>query len=195
MQPKASSKARITGIAAPPETHTRSGDTSYASRLGTRSSAPYIVGTPATPGQDLQRLGRVEAGEQGQARAGRHDGVERAGLPEGVEQRQTAEDDVVGGEPKQVGGDHLGVAGKVGVGEFGTLRLAGGAGGVQDDHSVVRPPFHHVGGRLRTRLHNVGECGRIDDDRSGLGPCLAPACASSAQPCQTNASPAPESRR
>jgi hypothetical protein len=48
-QPNASSKARSTstGIAAPPEMHSRSVDTSYAARSGLWSNAENIVGTAA----------------------------------------------------------------------------------------------------------------------------------------------------
>ena len=44
---------------------------------------------------DLERLARLEARDQRQARADADGGVEPAGLPEGVEQRQRAEQDVL----------------------------------------------------------------------------------------------------
>jgi hypothetical protein len=56
-----------TGIAAPPDTHSRRVPTSALSRPGWLSSAWYIVGTPSkmvtlSRPDDLQRLARLEAG-------------------------------------------------------------------------------------------------------------------------------------
>jgi hypothetical protein len=69
----------------------------------------------------LQRLARVEAGQQRQAGPGADGGVEPAGLAEGVEQRQAAHDDVAGLQAQQGGRRHRRVAGQVGVGQLGPL--------------------------------------------------------------------------
>ena len=63
-----------TGIAAPPETQSRSDEVSSCSRSGWLSIAAYIVGTPSKTVDlvaldDLQRLAGIEARDQRQAAA------------------------------------------------------------------------------------------------------------------------------
>ena len=70
-------------------------DTSYDAASSTCSMPAYIVGTPSKtvtlsrPTTSSAFVG-VEAGDQGQAGAGEHRGVEPAGQAEAVEQRQAA---------------------------------------------------------------------------------------------------------
>jgi hypothetical protein len=66
-----------------------------------------------------------------------------------VEQREPTEDHLICGEIEQIGAHHLGVAGEVGVGELGALRLTGGARGVEDHGGVLVIPI----GDLMIRGH------------------------------------------
>ena len=174
-QPNASSKPFITstGIAAPPEMHTRKAGKSLLSSPVWASNATYMVGTPArtvTP----WRASNASASRGSKRGSKRHAGtggdrrVQRAGLAEGVEQRQPTEDHVVRGELREIGDDDLGVADQVGVGEFGALRVASGARRVEDDGGIVGLPldqFRRRSSRCEQRRERLG----IDDDRLRAG--------------------------
>lgn len=125
--------------------------------------------------EDSQCLPGVEARQQGEARAGGDGGVEGAGLSERVEQGQPTEDHVVGGELDQFAGD-VAVAGEVGVGQFGALRLTGRSRGVENHRGVVLVQVGHVLDGWGGREQRI-ECAGTDDDHLGLGllrtgPCL-----------------------
>ena len=120
-------------------------------------------------GEDPQRVVGGEPRQQGQARPRRHRHVERAGLPERVEQRQAAEDHVIRARADDVGAEHLGVAGQVAVGKLGALRLAGRAGCIEDHRGVLVVPVRHLVVRDRGG-QEVREAGRVDDDRLGVRP-------------------------
>src|ERR1700709_525228 len=96
----------------------------------------------------LQRLAGIESGDQGEAGADHQRGVHADRLAEGVKERQAAEDDVAGGDFGGGAGGDVGVAVQVGVGELGPLRLAGGAGGVEDHRGVVLGGVRQAGGGL-----------------------------------------------
>ena len=115
----------------------------------------------------LQRLAGFEAGQQGERRPGRHRGVQTAGLSERMEQRQPAEDDVVGRGSEQPH-RHVGVPTEVGVGQFGTLGLAGGPRGVEDDGGVVVVPIGDSGRRGESRQHHL-ELAGCDGHHLGAG--------------------------
>src|SRR5271165_5201743 len=81
-----------------------------------------------------------------------------------MKQRQPAEDHVLRARADEVGTHHLGVAGEVGVGELGALRLAGRAGCIEEHCGVLAGPVRDLvlrggGGE------EIAEAGRIDDDR------------------------------
>ena len=72
--------------------------------------------------EDRERLAGIEARDQGEGPADRDGGVERARLPEGVEERESTEGHGALVEPEQVDRD-LDVAQDVLVRELGTLGL------------------------------------------------------------------------
>ena len=122
---------------------------------------------------DLERLGRVEARDQRERPTTADRGVQAAGLPEGVKQRQGPERDRLRAEAEQVAG-RLGVAGQVGVRQLRALGGPGGAGRVEDDRRVVVVGVVHLGDRLR-RADEVPEARHLDEDALGarrLGPGL-----------------------
>ncbi|MCU0283733.1 MAG: hypothetical protein MUD13_07530 [Candidatus Nanopelagicales bacterium] len=112
--------------------------------------------------EHLERLGGIEAWQQGDRAAGEDRGVHPDGLAERVEQRQPAEDDVVRGEPDHVDAQ-LGVAGHVRVAELGALRAARGPRRVEHDGGVLvvtvdqrdRLVRHH--GAEELRRHHADE--------------------------------------
>jgi hypothetical protein len=137
------------------------------------SIAAYIVGTPsktrhAVALEDLQRLAAVEARNQRQAPADGHRGVERAGLAEGVEERQRTERHRALVEPEQPHA-HLDVAQQVAVRELGALRLPRRARRVEDHRRVVGIPLDHVGRGLAAREQRL-ELARLHEH--ALGPRL-----------------------
>ena len=102
MQSNACSNCFMTspGIAEPPVTHTRSDDVSASSWPGALSIAWYIVGTPSSTVTRSRAM--ISSALLGSKRGisvrhapVRDRGVEPAGLPEGVKQRQRAEDHVL----------------------------------------------------------------------------------------------------
>src|SRR3954447_18160397 len=111
---------------------------------------------------DLQRLGGIEARDQGQRGAGGHRRVERARLAERVEQRQRPEDHVVGRRVVERARD-LGVAAQVVVRELGALGLAGRARRVEDDGGVVVGAVGDVGQRV-VLADELLELPRLDED-------------------------------
>ena len=141
-----------TGIAAPPETHTSSAEVSVVVGLrvvehrGVHRRHALEDGH-AVALEDLQRLAAVEARDQRQAPADGDRRVERAGLAEGVEERQRPERDAALVEPEEAHGD-LDVAQQVVVRELGALRRARRARGVEDHRRVVEAAL----GDLRRRL-------------------------------------------
>ena len=108
MQSNAFSNAFITstGIAEPPETHTRRLSVSASSWPGALSIAWYIVGTPSRIVTSSRAMisSALRGSNRGisvrQAPCATR-GVEPARLPEGVEQRQRAEDHVLVVDPDQ----------------------------------------------------------------------------------------------
>ena len=96
---------------------------------------------------DRERLAGVEPWDQRQRPADRDGGVQRARLPEGVEERQRTQGHGPLVESDQVDHD-LDVAQDVLVRELGALRLAGRAGGVEDHGRVVGPTVEHLVGGL-----------------------------------------------
>ena len=109
----------------------------------------------------MQRLGAIEAADQGETRATEDGAIHPNRLPKRVEQRQAAHQDIVGGEFEPVVGDYVGIAAQIGVGEFCPLRLARGAGRVQDDGRVVVRPVDDRRRIVRTR------CRRLEHDELG----------------------------
>src|SRR5208282_3319752 len=76
--------------------------------------------------------------------------------------------DVVRTRADNVGARHLGVTDEVAVGEFGALRVAGRARGVEDHRGVLVVGVRDLvirGGRGQ----QVGEADRVHDDGFGLG--------------------------
>ena len=86
--------------------------------------------------QDLQGLRRLEPRDQGQVRTHRDGCVHPHRLAERVEQRQAAEDDIVGADVHEADRD-LGVAPHVGVGQLGTLGGSRRARRVEHDRGVL----------------------------------------------------------
>src|SRR5919106_667860 len=144
-----------TGIAAPPDTHTRSVEQSKPWRPGWPSSAEYIVGTPsntvtrsrwtissALPGSNL-----------------------------GISVRQPPERHGVAVDPEQAGGDRR-VAPEVVVGELRALRRPGGARRIEDDRGVLGIALDHLEGALRAPEQCL-EVPRLDQQAVGVGPVAA----------------------
>ena len=96
----------------------------------------------------LQRFAGVEFGHQREAGADPSEAFIADRLAEGVEERQGAEDDVAGADLAGRAGGDVGVAGEVGVGQLGALRLAGRARGVEDHRGVVLGGVGEAGRRL-----------------------------------------------
>ena len=90
----------------------------------------------------LERLARVEPGNERQRRTREHGTVEPAGQAEDVEQRQAAHHHVVRPGLDEGADADLSVAAQIAVGEHGALGLSGGAGGVQDDRDVFVVALH-----------------------------------------------------
>lgn len=115
---------------------------------------------------DRQRRGRVEPRDQHQARTGGDRRVEAGGLPEGMGQRQRAEDHLARPEREHVH-DDLGVAAQARVRELGTLGRPRGAGRVEDDRGVVVVARDGLGQLLGLVERRLELPGRSDD---ALGP-------------------------
>src|SRR5215216_349210 len=114
--------------------------------------------------EHLHGLFGVEARQQRQARPGADCRVEAAGLPEGVEQRERAEDDVfLGGLGERLDVD-LGVLLEVAVRELGALRRAGRAARVEDHRGVAGVDVGDVviGLRLARQLLELAGLDRDD---------------------------------
>ena len=120
------------------------------------------------PLDDLQRLAGLEARDHGQARAGPYPGVQAAGLPEGVKQRQRAEDHVLLGDVHEFGAAGPAVLEHVEVRQLGALGRARGARGVED-HGRVRVVALDVVGLARGAREQGLELARLDDDHLGSG--------------------------
>ena len=122
---------------------------------------------------DLQRLAGVEPGQQGQRAPARHRGIQPAGQPEDVEQRQAAHRHVVDRVAQQGPRGEGGVAGQPGVGKLRALRPARGTGGIQDDGVILAG---RIGPQAdRGQAGQVGtEVGIVDPDdlRPGIGRAL-----------------------
>ena len=89
---------------------------------------------------DRQGLLPVELRQQRQARPAAHRRVQAAGLAEGVEQWQSAEQHVPGPGRHQRLERGADIAAQVGVAELGALGLTCGPGGVEDDRGVLCRP-------------------------------------------------------
>src|SRR4051794_34589911 len=131
MQPKVSSNERMTstGIADPPETHSRRLDMSRLAGAGWCSIAENIVGTPwkiVTPSRSItdRALPPSNRGMSVSEAPGQDAGVQRAGQPEDVEERQAAHDHVVRRRFQERLLGRAGVAVQAGVRELGTLGLS-----------------------------------------------------------------------
>ena len=114
---------------------------------------------------DLQRLARLEARQQGQRATAPDRRVHPAGLAEGVKQRQRPEHHRLAAQVEQIAGPS-GVERQVGVGELGTLGLARGARRVEQHRGVI---VGRVGdGRVRRgRAHLLLEVARLDEQALG----------------------------
>ena len=117
---------------------------------------------------DLERVVGVKARDQREHRAGSDGGIQRARLPERVEQRQRAEDDRLGLELEQID-RHLDVSGKIAVSQLGPLRPARGPRRVQDHGRVLARHLDHFGPRLLGTQQPLERAGR-HDDRLGIRP-------------------------
>ena len=136
---------------------------------GACSIAWYIVGTPSrtvtlVARDDRQRLGRLEAREQRQARAVRDRRVHPARLPERVKQRQRPEDHVLLVDADQRLRRHRAVLDQVVVRELGALRRARRAARVED-HGGVGALARLVGLRARRAHDELLELAGLDEDR------------------------------
>ncbi len=118
--------------------------------------------------EDLHRLGRLEARDQRQARALVDAGVEPAGLAEGVEQRERAEDHVVLGDLGERVGRDLAVGLEVRVRELGALGRAGRTARVEDHGGVVGVDVRDLAERLGLGQQLLERAG-LDGDQLGAG--------------------------
>jgi hypothetical protein len=130
-------QCRATGDAQPQGRHVELAAVGRTEQRDVHRGYALEDGHPITL-QHLEHLRRGEPGHERQAGAHADGRVEPAGLPERVEERQPAEDDVVRAEPGQIGREDLDVGRQVGVGELGSLGLSRCARGVEDDRGVVR---------------------------------------------------------
>ena len=121
-------------------------------------------------------------------------GVHRAGLAEGVKQRQAAEDHVADAEVEQADGDRD-VAAQVVVRQLGALRLAGRARRVEDHGGVVAVDARRRPRRARGRRSGPRSRPGLTATTSTSPASSAPASAASMKPCQANSTLTCESER
>ena len=198
MQPKVSSNPRSTstGMAAPPETHSRSDETSGRSPVWC-SMAAYIVGTPSKiVTRSRWMISRALPGSNLGSSVSVPPAVTVAFSPQvrpntwnsGRQPMTTS----TGAALQQGGRGQLGVAGQVRVGQLGALGPAGGARRVEDHGIVVVAAVR--GDRRGILVSEREQSGRRPS--TTLAPVsAAPLAASPAAPCQANSTFAPESPR